>query len=239
IDFEDVLLLTVGVLAEHPQVAEAVRSQYRHFVVDEYQDVNPVQQQLLEHWVGDRGDVCVVGDPAQTIYSFTGASPDHLLRFTQRHPGARTVRLVRNYRSTPQVVHLANLVLAAGPGRGVELQAQCPPGPVPTLTRHEDDEAEARALADLVAERVAAGTPAAEIAVLFRTNAQSEAVENALASAGIPYLVRGGERYFSRAEVRQAVLLLRGAVRSDDGSVPLPQLVRHVLSGAGWSSEPP
>jgi DNA helicase-2/ATP-dependent DNA helicase PcrA len=240
IDFEDVLLLMVGVLADHPDVAQAVRSRYRHFVVDEYQDVNPVQQQLLELWVGDRADLCVVGDPAQTIYSFTGASPDHLLRFTERRPGARVVRLVRNYRSTPQVVHLANLVLAGGGrGRAVELEAQAAPGPAPTLTRYDDDEAEAEGVAAAIASRVAAGTPAAEIAVLFRTNAQSEAFENALAAAGIPYLVRGGERYFSRAEVKQAVLLLRGAVRGDDGTVALGQLVRDVLSGAGWTPEPP
>ena len=115
IDFEDVLLLMVGILREHDEVARAVRSQYRHFVVDEYQDVNRLQQTLLELWLGERRDLCVVGDPAQTIYSFTGASPEHLLGFRTRHPEARTVELVRNYRSTPQVVGLANLVLR-GPG---------------------------------------------------------------------------------------------------------------------------
>jgi DNA helicase II / ATP-dependent DNA helicase PcrA len=239
IDFEDVLLLTVGILADHPQVAESVRGQYRHFVVDEYQDVNPVQQQLLEQWVGDRADLCVVGDPAQTIYSFTGASPQHLLSFTERHPRARVVRLVRNYRSSPQVVHVANLVLGGGPGRAIELQAQSPAGPSPQLTRYDDDDAEAEGVATAIAAMLTAGTPAAEVAVLFRTNAQSEAVENALAAAGVPYLVKGGERYFSRTEVRQAVLLLRGAVRGDDGSTPLVQLVRDVLSGAGWTPEPP
>ena len=116
IDFEDVLLLTVGILAERDDIARAVRSQYRHFVVDEYQDVNALQQRLLDLWVGERDDLCVVGDPAQTIYSFTGASPRHLLEFPTRHPEAEVVRLVRNYRSTPQIVGLANLVVR-GPVR--------------------------------------------------------------------------------------------------------------------------
>ncbi|MGC5584278.1 ATP-dependent DNA helicase UvrD2 [Ornithinimicrobium sp. W1665] len=255
IDFEDVLLLTVGLLDEHPQVAAQVHQQYRHFVVDEYQDVNRLQQHLLEQWVGQRADLCVVGDPAQSIYSFTGASADHLLSFSQRHQDARTVRLVRNYRSSPQVVHLANLVLGGGrrsggrpdgeapptPGRGatVELVAQAADGPEPTLTAYDDDEAEARGVAHRVATLMGEGVPASEIAVLYRTNSQSEAVESALAQAGVPYLVRGGERFFSRAEVRSAVLLLRGAVRSDDGSSGLGENVRAVLSGAGWSPEPP
>jgi DNA helicase II / ATP-dependent DNA helicase PcrA len=236
IDFEDVLLLMVGVLAEHPQVAQAVRQQYRHFVVDEYQDVNPLQQQLLDLWVGEREDVCVVGDPAQTIYSFTGASADHLRGFAARHPGARTVHLVRNYRSTPQVVHLANLVLPGGSGR---LRSQQDPGPEPRLTAYPDDEAEARGVASAVREIVDGGVPAASVAVLFRTNAQSEAVESALSQAGVPYLVRGGERFFSRTEVRQAVLLLRGQVRGDDGGMPLGDRVRDVLGGAGWTQEAP
>ncbi|MGD8148599.1 ATP-dependent DNA helicase UvrD2 [Ornithinimicrobium sp. Y1694] len=239
IDFEDVLLLTAGMLDEHPRILAQIQGQYRHFVVDEYQDVNPLQQTLLDLWVGDRADVCVVGDPAQSIYSFTGASADHLLSFTARHPEARTVRLIRNYRSSPQVIQLANLVLAeAGPG-AVKLVAGSAPGPSPTLIAFGDDEAEADGVASTVSSMLAEGTPASEIAVLYRTNSQSEVLESALARAGIPYLVRGGERFFSRAEVRSALLLLRGAVRSDDGSQPLGEVVRGVLAGAGWAPEPP
>ncbi|WP_392542855.1 ATP-dependent DNA helicase UvrD2 [Oryzobacter telluris] len=243
IDFEDVLLLTVGILREHDEIARAVRGQYRHFVVDEYQDVNRLQQELLELWVGDRTDVCVVGDPAQTIYSFTGASPEHLLGFRRRHPDARVVELVRNYRSTPQVVGLANLVLS-GPGGtrrsgSVELRAQRPDGPVPELVVADNDPDEAARTASSIETLVAGGHPASEIAVLFRTNGQSEAIESALAERGIPYLVRGGERFFSRREVRDAVVLMRGAARSDDGSVPLPDLVRDVLLGAGWTRGEP
>ena len=253
IDFEDVLLLTAGILAEREEIARTVRGQYRHFVVDEYQDVNALQQRLLDLWLGERDDVCVVGDPAQTIYSFTGASPDHLLRFPRRFPTARVVTLVRNYRSTPQVVALANLVSRAAsvrtgsavragsptPAAYVELVAESPAGPNPTLRQHPDDPSEAAAVAADVAGLVREGHPAAEIAVLFRTNAQSEAFEAALSAADVPYLVRGGERFFARPEVRQGVLLLRGAVRGDDGSVDLPRLVRDILGGAGWTPEPP
>src|SRR6478609_11403938 len=253
IDFEDVLLLTAGILAEREEIARTVRGQYRHFVVDEYQDVNALQQRLLDLWLGERDDVCVVGDPAQTIYSFTGASPDHLLRFPRRFPTARVVTLVRNYRSTPQVVALANLVSRAAsvrtgsavragspaPTAYVELVAESPAGPSPTLRQHPDDPSEAAAVAADIAGLVREGHPAAEIAVLFRTNAQSEAFESALAAADVPYLVRGGERFFARPEVRQGVLLLRGAVRGDDGSVDLPRLVRDILGGAGWTPEAP
>ena len=245
IDFEDVLLLTVGILEESAPVAGAVRAQYRHFVVDEYQDVSALQQRLLDLWRGDRDSVCVVGDPSQTIYTFTGASPHHLLDFPGRHPGTRVVRLVRDYRSTPQVVRLANALLhrsspSVVPERArLTLQAQRPDGPVPRLTVHDDDVAEALAVAGRVKALLAAGTPASEIAVLFRTNAQSQQLEQALADADIPYLVRGGERFFARKEVRDALLLLRGAARASEGGRPLGAEARDVLASAGWSPQPP
>lgn len=243
IDFEDVLLLTVGILEERGDIARTVRDQYRHFVVDEYQDVNALQQRLLDLWLGDRGDICVVGDPAQTIYSFTGATPQHLLRFTDTHPGAATVRLVRNYRSTPQVLSLANTLLTgpSGQRRGgaVELVAQREGGPRPELTALDDDPAEAAWVAERITKLVASGRPLREIAVLFRTNGQSEALESALADADVPYLVKGGERFFSRKEVREAVLLLRGAARTDDGSKPLQAFVGDVLGGMGWHEDAP
>jgi len=247
LDFEDVLLLAVGVLAEHGDVAEQVRAQYRYFVVDEYQDVNPLQQRLLHLWLGDRDDVCVVGDPSQTIYSFTGAKSTYLLDFPAHHPGATVVRLVRDYRSTPQVVALANRVLAAAPERAgaarLELRAQRPAGPEPACTAYADEAAEAEGVARDVRGLLGHGVRPGEIAVLFRTNAQAPAYEQALTDAGVPYVVRGGERFFERPEVRQAVALLRAAVRSADGSAPvdggLDAWVRHLLSTAGWSAEPP
>jgi len=241
IDFEDVLTLLGHMVESRRDVAEQVRGQYRHFVVDEYQDVSPAQQYLLDQWLGGRHELCVVGDPNQTIYSFAGATPHHLLSFAERHPGTRTVRLVRDYRSTPQVVDLANKVLgrrrrqASG---GLELVAQRPAGPAVGVTAFDDDEHEALGVAARIGRLVGSGVPAREIAVLYRTNAQSEAFEQALADAGIGYQVRGGERFFSRAEVRDALVLLRGSARSM-ADVPLGEAVRDVLSGAGWSPEPP
>lgn len=243
IDFEDVLLLTAGILTERADVAESVRRQYRHFVVDEYQDVSALQQRLLDLWLGERDEVCVVGDASQTIYSFAGASPQHLLGFPRRYPGAAVVKLVRDYRSTPQVVALANALLDAAPPQArrarVELVAQREAGPAPTFTEYADDVEEAAGVAARIRELVAGGTPASQIAVLFRTNAQSEPLEQALASAGIGYLLRGGERFFARREVREAIMVLRGAARADDGQAPLGEAARDVLATQGWTPQPP
>jgi DNA helicase-2/ATP-dependent DNA helicase PcrA len=252
IDFEDVLLLLAAMLGERRDVAEEVRAQYRHFVVDEYQDVSPLQQHLLDQWLGGREELCVVGDPSQTIYSFTGATPHHLLTFTTAHPSAQVVRLVRDYRSTPQVVGLANSLLAGaeresrlrgtrrtGASAPLELIAQRPAGPPVGFAAYDDDESEAAGIAARIGQLVAAGTRPSEIAVLYRTNAQSEAFEQALASAGVGYLVRGGERFFARREVRDALMLLRGAGRAVDPLTPMPEVVRDVLISAGWSHEPP
>ncbi|WP_228044326.1 ATP-dependent DNA helicase UvrD2 [Streptomyces ferrugineus] len=249
IDFEDVLLLTVGILQDRHDIADQVRSQYQHFVVDEYQDVSPLQQRLLELWLGNRNNLCVVGDASQTIYSFTGATPDHLLDFRTRHPGATVVKLVRDYRSTPQVVHLANGLLAQARGRAadhrLELISQREAGPEPLYTEHTDEPAEAEGAARRIRELMDSGVPASEIAILFRTNSQSETYEQALADAGIPYQLRGAERFFDRPEVRKAGIALRGAARFGgndsllDDAVDLPSQVRAVLSGEGWTTEPP
>jgi DNA helicase-2/ATP-dependent DNA helicase PcrA len=248
IDFEDVLLLTVGILEERATVAEQVRAQYRHLTVDEYQDVSPLQQRLLDLWLGERRSLCVVGDPRQTIYSFTGATPTFLLGFRERFPDARVVRLVRSYRSTPQVVALANKVAqgarpTAGtrPAEAVDLVAQQPAGPEPELSEHADEPAEAAAVATRIRRLVDQGVPLREIAVLFRVNAQSETYEQALASADLPYVVRGGERFFARPEVREAVLLIRAGVRTAEAAEDSgpADLVRGVLASVGWSSEPP
>ncbi|MGH3544726.1 MAG: ATP-dependent helicase, partial [Mycobacteriales bacterium] len=252
IDFEDVLRATVWAIEEHSDVAEQVRSQYRHFVVDEYQDVNPLQQCLLHAWLGGRGDVCVVGDASQTIYSFTGASPSYLVDFARTHPGATVVALQHDYRSTPQVVELANQVIAAATGEQsrlrLQLEGQRPAGPLPKAHVFDDEPAEAAAVAKRCTQLIAAGTPAAEIAVLFRTNAQSQAYEQALASAGVPYMVQGAERFFERPEIREAMVLLRGASRAanpDDidastgESVTLQTAVSEVLSATGFEQSAP
>ncbi|MEU8568481.1 ATP-dependent DNA helicase UvrD2 [Streptomyces pathocidini] len=249
IDFEDVLLLTVGVLQDRADIADQVRGQYQHFVVDEYQDVSPLQQRLLELWLGDRDSLCVVGDASQTIYSFTGATPDHLLDFRTRHPHATVVKLVRDYRSSPQVVHLANGLLGQARGRAADhrlkLVSQRDPGPEPVYTEFADEPAEAEGIARRIGELLDAGVSAGEIAVLYRVNAQSEVYEQALADHGVPYQLRGAERFFERPEVREAGVALRGAARAGsndallDSAPDLPSQVRAVLTATGWTPQPP
>jgi DNA helicase-2/ATP-dependent DNA helicase PcrA len=243
LDFEDLLLVTAFALEEHPDVARQVRGQYRHFVVDEYQDVNPLQQRLLDAWLGGRADVCVVGDPNQTIYSFTGADPDYLLGFADRFPDAEVVKLERDYRSTPQVVALANRLIGQAPKRkglpGLRLLGQRADAAEPTFVEYPDEPAEAAAVAARCKALIDEGTPAAEIAILFRINAQSEVYENALTDVGVPYVLKGGERFFERPEVREAVLLLRGAAAGGHEVGALVPTVRDVLASTGWVEHRP
>ncbi|NAZ14519.1 UvrD-helicase domain-containing protein [Glutamicibacter soli] len=250
IDFEDVLLLTSAILEEDEKVAASVRLQYRHFVVDEYQDVSPLQQRLLDLWLGARDELCVVGDASQTIYSFTGARPDYLLNFGTRFPEAKVVKLVRDYRSTPEIVSLANKVLAtrrietAVPDRTVtwpeplELIAQRDHGPAPEFFEATDDENEADEVAQRIKMLVKQGQDISEIAVLYRTNGQSQAFEQALTAHSIPYVMRGAERFFSRREVKEGMLALRAALNVSQGD-DVAQLVRDVLSSHGYSANAP
>jgi DNA helicase II / ATP-dependent DNA helicase PcrA len=265
IDFEDMLRTAVWAIEEHPDVAAQIRAQYRHLVVDEFQDVNPLQHRLLQSWLGGRDDLTVVGDASQTIYSFTGATSAYLLEFPRRYQDAVVVRLVRDYRSTPQVVGLANAVIRQARGEQarlrVALQGQRPPGPDPDLRIFGDEPSEAAAVAARCAELIAAGTPPREIAVLFRTNAQSEVYEEALAEAGVPVVVTGAERFFDRAEVRQAIVALRAAAKGRAetetgvetgveigvgtpvgigvGNTPLAAAVTDALAAVGWQADAP
>src|SRR5919107_1738810 len=243
LDFEDLLLVTAYALEEHKDVARQIRGQYRHFVVDEYQDVNPLQQRLLDAWLGGRADVCVVGDPNQTIYSFTGADPDYLLGFADRYPDAEVVKLERDYRSTPQVVALANKLIGQAPPRkglpGLRLLGQRPEGPAPRFFEHPDEPTEAAAVARACRQLVDEGMPASEIAVLFRINAQSQVYESALADVGVPYVLKGGERFFERPEVREATVLLRGAAAGGSDPGALVPTVRDVLASTGWVEHRP
>jgi len=238
-DMEDVLLLDAALLADDERVAAQVRRQYKFFVVDEFQDVSPLQATLLDLWLGGRDELCVVGDPAQTIYSFAGASAAPLRDFLSRYPDAASIELVRNYRSTPEVITAANALLAGSPSRGVELRAQHPSGPPVGYQPHPDEIAEAEVVAESLLRHQRAGVPWREMAVLFRINAQSENFEDTLSARGIPYVVRGAARFFDRPEVRQAVTLLRGHARggslSDD---PLDD-VTATLAGLGWSATAP
>lgn len=241
IDFEDILIYLCGMLQERADVASIVRKQYRSFVVDEFQDVNLLQARLLDLWLGGRHDVCVVGDVAQTIYSFTGASPDYLTGFGRKHPGARIVELTRDYRSTPQIVSVANDVLARSSQREgtVRLSSQRDGGAQVTYRTYDDDRAEAEGVAASIADLIDAGMAAHSIAVLMRTNGQSQAFEEALGARGIPVAVAGGKPFFARDDVRTAISRLRAAAAAatDEGSVG--EIVRDVLSGVGWAPEAP
>ncbi|HEY0574043.1 MAG TPA: ATP-dependent DNA helicase UvrD2 [Pseudonocardia sp.] len=258
LDFDDLLLHTAAALEEHGAVAEEFRDRYRCFVVDEYQDVTPLQQRVLDAWLGERDDLTVVGDANQTIYTFAGATPRYLLDFSRRFPEAVVVRLRRDYRSTPQVVSAANTVISAARGQSagtrLRLEGQQPPGPEPTFTEYDDEPAEASAVAAAIRRMIADGIAASEVAVLFRVNAQSEVYERALDEVGVPYQVRGGERFFSRPEVRQAMTTLRAAGSSavnaaaaweDAAGAPeatdpgaLVAAVRGVLVPLGLTDEP-
>ncbi len=251
IDFESVLELTAAILLTEPAAAREVHAAFRYFTVDEFQDVNPLQKLLLDAWLGGRDDVCVVGDPRQTIYSFTGATAQYLREFGKEFPAATVLRLIRDYRSTPQVVAMANRLSASAGGAaaasgGGSLVGQRPAGPEPTVTRYPDDEAEAAGVAAEAAALIAREVPPNEIAILLRINAHMERFERALADAKVPYVVRGAERFYDRPEVRKALVLIRGAARAagagtDATGAPgeLPAAVRHVLASAGLSPVPP
>ncbi len=239
-DMEDVLLIGAALLSEDERVAAEVRRQYRWFTVDEFQDVSPIQSALLDLWLGGRDEICVVGDPAQTIYSFAGARASYLTEFPSKFPGATNVELVRNYRSTPQVIETANALLKNSSTASVQLRAQREAGAEVTWREATDEVAEAAAAADEVSRLTKLGVPLREMAVLFRINAQSESFEEALTARGIAYVVRGAARFFERQEVRQALALMRGQLRAGaEDSDELVDQVRAVLSGMGWSAEAP
>ena len=251
IDFEDILSILGAILAEESTITDQVRRQYRHFVVDEYQDVSPVQQFLLDKWLGNRDELCVVGDPSQTIYSFTGARPTYLLNFTNKYPRATEIRLIRDYRSTPQIVQLANDVLKEGKVEGaLMLQAQRQPGLSPVYRAFADDESEAAGIAQRAAQLIDQGLSASEIAVLYRTNSQSVAFEKAFSDAGIGFQLKGSEQFFARPDVRRAMALLE--VSASNAQIPngmrnsaevkienMPEAVRAILSNVGWAQTAP
>jgi DNA helicase-2/ATP-dependent DNA helicase PcrA len=243
LDFDDLLLHTAAAIENDAAVAAEFRDRYRCFVVDEYQDVTPLQQRVLSAWLGDRDDLTVVGDANQTIYSFTGASPRFLLDFSRRFPDATVVRLERDYRSTPQVVSLANQVIAAARGRvaGSKLQliGQREPGPAPSFSEHPDEATEAAAVASSITALIESGTAPSQIAILYRVNAQSEVYEEALTEAGIAYQVRGGEGFFNRQEIKQALLALQRAAERDAEDGPVPEMVRALLEPLGLTAERP
>jgi DNA helicase-2/ATP-dependent DNA helicase PcrA len=242
IDFEDMLARTTELIATDPAIAAEVRDRYRWFSVDEFQDTNPLQAALLDAWLGDRDDLAVVGDEDQTIYTFTGATSDYLIDFTDRFPTATVVDLTANHRSTPQVLELANRVLAAGraatderplgaaPRPTKRLVATLDGGPSPVIGGYEDEDAELAAVVSAIQARARDGVAWADMAVLVRTNAQLPALEAGLGAAGVPYHVRG-ERFFARPEVRRALRVAAGLQRAPARRVA--EVARDEAAGTG------
>jgi DNA helicase-2/ATP-dependent DNA helicase PcrA len=209
-DFEDVLLLTAAMLEEEREVRERVQDQYRYFTIDEYQDISPLQQRVINAWLGSRQEICVVGDPAQTIYSFAGATPVFLNTFTQRFPDAEVIRLTSGYRSTPEITLMANTVLRSA-AMGQELVAQNDHGAKPTVAAYKDESAEIAGVVKDIGVLLSEGAPAQEVAILARTNNQLNSIEKAIAAAGLPYQVRNNERFFDRTDVREFLKGVRTA----------------------------
>jgi DNA helicase-2/ATP-dependent DNA helicase PcrA len=241
IDFEDVLLATAGMITSEPQVATEVREQYRFFTVDEYQDVSPAQQLLLDAWLGERSDVCVVGDASQTIYSFAGARAEYLLRFGERPGGATVLRLEHNYRSVDGVVRSANALMHSRPGAltlSAARRSAEPREPAVQLRAYPTDADEAAGVAADVAALVASGTRPSDIAILLRYNGQSAVLEQALADAGLPVRTRGSLSFFEHPVIKQALMLLRGAAiaRLDE---PLFKSVSDALRELGHTHHAP
>jgi DNA helicase-2/ATP-dependent DNA helicase PcrA len=209
-DFEDVLLLTTAMLEEEREVRERVQDQYRYLTVDEYQDISPLQQRLINAWLGNRQEICVVGDPAQTIYSFAGATSSFLTTFTSRFPDAEVIRLTSGYRSTPEITFAANSLLRSAT-MGQELNAQNDHGDKPEVLAYNDESSEIAGIVSDMTSLLKAGVPPQEIAVLARTNSQLNSLERAMNSAKLPYQVRSTERFFDRPDVKEFLKGVRTA----------------------------
>lgn len=238
IDFDDILLCTVALLSEYPEIAAEVQRGYQHLLVDEYQDVSPLQQTLLDLWWGTGTEHCVVGDPAQTIHSFAGASAEFLLGFAERHPQASVIRLVRDYRSTPEIVATANTFAQGAVPGAVHLLAATDSGPAPRILAWDNELSEAAGVAQWLRERHEAGTRWRDLAVLYRVHAQSPLFEAALAEAEIPFTVRGSEGFYQRGEVRQAIAGLTAAAQRTPQAAAVAAC-RQVLIELGWTVQPP
>jgi len=223
IDFEDVLLLCSAMVEEEREVRERIQNQYRYFTIDEYQDISPVQQRLINAWLGTRSDICVVGDPAQTIYSFAGATPVFLNSFTQRFPEAEVIRLSTGYRSTPEITFAANSLLRSG-AMGQELTAFNDHGSKPLVTGYRDEASEISGVSSEIEILLTQGVEPQEIAILARTNNQLSAMEREMNRNGIPYQVRNTERFFDRSDVREFLKQVRKA-----SVIP--------TEGSGWIDE--
>jgi DNA helicase-2/ATP-dependent DNA helicase PcrA len=211
IDFDDMLRVCLRDLQSDESFAKSQRWRFAHLFVDEFQDVNPLQNALLEAWRGDRPDLCVVGDPNQAIYSWNGADPDLIRTFGTRFPTAEVVRLTSNYRSTPQILAVANSLLVGGSGVDTEgaLESTRPDGPVPLVREYPDDSSEAAGIARSVRDHHGPGARWSSQAVLVRTNAQIPALEESMRAVSIPFRVRGATPLLEHPEIKVAMAELR------------------------------
>lgn len=237
VDWEDVLVLTLGMLRAEPRALAHVQQQYRFFTVDEYQDISPLQHALLDTWLGNHSDLCVVGDPNQTIYSFTGATSEFLQNFGSRYPDANLIQLTRNYRSTQQIVSFANR-LTTESSIVEPLRSEGDVGLAPRSLSFATVSDECAALASSIRTKLDQGVKPSDIAVLYRVNGQSEAIEHALTQVGVDYQVRGGERFFNRVEIQTAIRAVRAEAVSSTEK-PLYEAVTDIVRSLGWQTQQP
>src|SRR5690606_5184263 len=209
--FDDLLVLPVRILRENPDVLESLRSRFRYLLVDEYQDTNRAQYQFVKMLSGDHANVMVVGDDDQSIYGWRGADIRNILDFEKDFPAATIVRLEENYRSTPRILELANVVIAANKERkGKTLRATRPDGERVSLVVAADERDEAEMVAGEILSRRAKGRlRLRDVAVLYRTNAQSRSLEDSMRKHSIPYRLIGATRFYDRREIRDLMAYLK------------------------------
>ncbi len=235
IDFDDLVRLSAHALEQDVEFAATQRWRFRHLFVDEFQDVSRAQLRLLRAWLGERDDLCVVGDPDQAIYAFAGADPGYLTEIADHFPGATTVRLDVNYRSTPEIVAAARAVLPTS--ERAEVRAAGASGPIPTVTKYPDGDAEAKGVATALRTAHTPSRPWSSMAVLYRVNAQSAPFEEALRRSGIPFRVRGDAAFLDRPEVKHALDSLHHLASEAPGRDFAEHLTDLVADAADASEE--
>jgi DNA helicase-2/ATP-dependent DNA helicase PcrA len=235
-DFGDLLLEVLTILREHSEILAEYRERFKYMLVDEYQDTNVVQYLWLKLLAGTTGNVCVVGDDDQSIYGWRGAEIENILRFERDFPGAKVVRLERNYRSTPAILGAASGLIAANKGRlGKTLWTEGDAGEKIKVQGVWDAEEEARGVAGDAEQMHAAGHPFDEMAVLVRASFQMREFEDRFLTLGIPYRVIGGPRFYERAEIRDAMAYLRLIAQGDD-DLAFERIVNKPKRGIGDAS---
>src|SRR5262245_9960025 len=236
VDFDDLLMLTVDVLQRFPEARERWSKRFRYVLVDEYQDTNHAQYVLLQLLAAEHGNLMVVGDPDQSVYGFRGADIRNILEFERDFPGTRTIALEQNYRSTNAILGAANAVIEHNRERkDKRLWSELGEGEPVHVVEVEDEHAEARFVAAEIAALVEAGFGRREIAVVYRTNAQSRVLEDVLVRQGIDYQVIGGPRFYERAEIKDAIAYLQ-AIDNPYDSVSLTRIANRPRRGLGDTS---